>query len=69
MNSAVAHVSRPEPPNLVRRVITARELNSPKSIRGKFLQDIYLEYFVIFGATTVAGSNLAQALLNPPKVV
>ena len=36
-------------------------------MRCKFLQDIYLECFVIFRART--GSNLTQTLLSPPKVI
>ena len=38
---------------------------STKSIRNKFSQDIYLEFFVIF----VASSILRQTLLNPPQVI
>ena len=45
-----------------------RKLNESvtKSMRCKFLQDIYLEYFVILD---LAGKNLAQTLLNPLKFI
>ena len=39
-----------------------------KSMESKFLQDIYLKSFVIFGAK-LADSNLARTLLNPSKIV
>ena len=39
-----------------------------KSMWCKFLKDIYFEYFVFF-FFELAGSNLAQTLLNPPKVI
>ena len=38
-----------------------------KSMRFKFLQDIYLEYFSLF--LDPAGSNLAQTLLNTLKFI